>query len=174
MGLRDISADSTTLSYHCTNPTCDFHNCANWEPFQQCAYHDTYEYVVVPAAEMKKRMEGLLSPDQLAQLGDTIMMQKTQKGRRVGKTHQIQVNDPGIKFTGPDVVALPTCQCGTQMFLKVNFTAEELAAPNIQIAVRDPQDPTKIVRIDQHPMVARHQQLAAKLTSMGIVWTPPQ
>jgi hypothetical protein len=174
MGLHAISEDSTRLSYHCNNPNCQYHNCANWEPRQTCTAHDTVEYVLVPAAEMRKRLQGAVAPEVLAKVGDTILIQPSTRGRRVGKTRQVQITDPGIEWTGPDMVALPMCECSTQMFLKVVFTPDELEAPNIKIAVRDPQNPTNILRIDQHPMVPRHLQFAQALKAMGKVWTPPQ
>lgn len=172
MGLHNISADSTTLEYHCNNPTCAYHNCANWESFLTCKAHDQYEYVTIPADEMRKRMAGMLTLEQIAKVTDTIMMQPSTLGRRVGQAHQLSITDPGIVWTGPHIVALPTCECGTRMFLKVVFTPQELQAPNIQRAIRDPQNPTHILRIEEHPMVARHIQLAQKLTSLGNVWKP--
>lgn len=173
MGLHAISADSSTLEYHCVNPNCAYHNCANWEPFHHCAAHDTMEYVMVPAAKMRARLQGVVAPEVLAKIGDTILMQPSTAGRRTGQTHQVPIDHPGIEWTGEHMVGLPICECGTRMFLKVHFTDEELNAPNIKVAIRDAQDPTKILRVDQHPMVGRHLQLAAKLAAMGKVWMPP-
>lgn len=172
MGLHSIAEDSSTIQYNCVNPNCRFHNCSNWEPWQQCKHHDTHEYVTIPAAVMRERMAGALPQEQLDKLGDTHFVQRVQV-RVDGETRVIPIEHPDIKFSGPGIVALPICECGTQMFLKVDFTPDELAAPNITIAERDPSNPTIITRLYQHPMVARHQQLAAKLREMGKVYTPP-
>src|SRR5690348_12061561 len=124
MGLHAIAADSSTLSYHCNNPNCQYHNCANWEPWQRCAAHDTMEYVTIPAAEMRKRLQGAVAPEVLAKIGDTIMVQPNTAGRRTGQTRQIPIDHPDIHWTDEHMVALPICECGTRMFLKVHFTDE--------------------------------------------------
>ena len=173
MGLHAIAADASTVTYYCTNPNCAHHSCADWEPFRTCAYHDVVEYVQVPAAELRKRYAAQLTPAALAALNDSYVAQPTTRGRRSGGTpNVVPANHPQIIWTGPDVVALPMCECGTQMFLKMSFTAEELAAPNIQMITRHPQAPTIITAINQHPMVARHQQFAAKLAALGNVFKP--
>jgi hypothetical protein len=151
MGLHRIAEDSSTLAYHCTNPDCQFHNCAGWESWQQCKHHDVQQIV---------KKEGTYYREQA-------------KIRLSGQTREIPIDHPDIKFTGPGIVALPMCDCGTQMFLKVDFTPEELQAPNMLMVERDSQDPRIITRLIPHPMVARHQQLAAKLRDMGKVYTPP-
>src|SRR5437016_515332 len=131
MGLHNIT--ETHLEHHCMNPGCRYHNCANWEPWQHCEAHDQMEYVVVPAAEMRARLQGAVAPEVLAKIGDTILSQPSTKGRRAGETRQIPLDHPDIHWTGQGVVALPICECGTQMFVKVVFTPDELEAPNIKI-----------------------------------------
>jgi hypothetical protein len=173
MGLHTIAEDGSTFGYHCHNKNCRFHNCANWETWQKCAHHDAVEHVVVPADEMRKRMQGAIAPEMLARMTDAIITQKTTAGRTDGETRQLSIDDPGIEWVDERHVALPVCECGTRMTLKVVFTDEEMKAPNIQIAVRDPQNPSLITRLDQHPMVSRHQSLATALQAKGNVYTPP-
>lgn len=65
-----------------------------------CAYRDAVEYVKIPAAEMRARMSGYLTPDQLNRITDVYMTQPTSAGRRVGQTRQVSIDDPGIVWTG--------------------------------------------------------------------------
>lgn len=174
MGLHAIAPDASTISMHCMNPECEYHNCANWEDGFECAHHDELEYITIPADEAKRRFKGAISEELLNTMGALIIAQKTTMGRKNGKTRTHPVDHPEIQFTGPHVVSMPMCECGTQMFVKVNFTARELQADNIQIKVRDPQNPSIIREIRQHPMVPRHQALGEKLRSMGRVYVAPK
>jgi len=173
MGLHHITEDSTELHFHCTNPDCEYHNCSNWEPYQRCEVHDAFVHVVVPAEEMRQRLMGTVGPEVLQNVTDTVLVQKNTDGRKDGRTRVIPIDHPDIEWTGPGVVALPTCSCGTRMFLKVDFTEKELAAHNISVPVRDPNNASIVTRIDQHPMVARHKQLAEALRARGNVWVDP-
>jgi len=173
MGLHSYNEETGDLEYYCTNPECSHHSCADWEAFRTCAHHDQMEYVVVPAAEMQQRLAGVLPPEQLQQLGDTIISQQSAAHRVSGGTSNVHhASHEDIKWTGPNEVQLPMCECGTQMTLKVNFSDAELNAPNIKIVRRNKDNPTIIDGIDQHPMVARHQALAKKLEQLGNVYRP--
>lgn len=183
MGLHSISEDATMVTYNCADPECSHHNCAGWEDFRECEHHDAVEPVLVPAAEMKKTlMASGASLETLANIGDMIVLQPRAGGRVSGQTHQIPVDHPDVQFSGPSMVALPRCtgthpdgsQCTTQMFVKVNFSAKEMKAENITKPIRDdPTDPTRITRFQEHPMVARHKKLGAKLRAIGKDYQAP-
>jgi len=95
------------------------------------------------------------------------------------------------------MIALPRCDCGTQMFVKAVFTDEELAAPNMTIPEYE-ENTERIIDRDtemlrralagygieipqrfnlvkqwrvsgshRHPMPARHQELARQLIAAG-------
>lgn len=181
MGLHGISTDASMISYHCADPECSHHNCAGWEDYMECIHHDQFEHVIVPAAEMRKRLAGAVPETALSQIGDAIISQRKDGGRKTGQTHQIPTDHPDIQFTGENMVALPACTgthadgtpCTTRMFLKVAFTEAEMKATNITIPVRDKDDPTKITGFTEHPMVARHKALAAKLRATGRDYKAP-
>src|SRR5258705_13396308 len=138
MGLHAITEDSSVLSHHCPNPNCQYHNCQEWEDYLECAHHDDLEYIQVPAEEMRARLKGLIPDNQLEDIQDTIIANKTKAHRVQGMTRQVPIDHPEIFWSAHDLVALPKCECGTQTFLKVNFTEKELRAPNIQIVNRKP------------------------------------
>jgi hypothetical protein len=181
MGLHSISEDASMISFHCPHPDCSHHNCAEWEDYMECPHHDSHELVLIPAAEMRQRLAGAIPPDALASIGDTVISQPRQGGRKKGKTHQHPTDHKDIEWTGPGVVALPPCggtlsngqPCTMRTFIKVDFTEQELKAENITIPVRDDKDPTKITGFREHPMVARHKKLAAHLRKNGKDYKAP-
>ena len=174
MGLHYISEDSTELHFHCHNPECTYHNCANWGSNIQCTHCDSLEYVTIPASEMREALKNQLPEEELANVGDTIVTRISQNGRKQGETRKIAVDHPGIEWTGKDMVGLPVCECGSRLFLKVHFTEAELNAPNLKTPIRNPDNPNDITGFDIHPMPARHMQLAAKLKELGNVYQPKQ
>ena len=99
-----------------------------------------------------------------------------------------------IQYTELDntVVALPACECGARTFVKVDFAERDLLPPIIHtdsrgriVQVEIPGAPnfTKIIdpyerdasgrqvrvidRVEQHPAIARHQELKRQLEAIG-------
>lgn len=170
MGLHALSDD--TLSIHCTKPSCAYHNCANWEPYQRCTVHEKFIHTVVPKATMQERLKGIVAPEVLEGIGDTIIVERTSSEQKDGSTRQIPIDHPDIVWLNEQEVCLPVCECGSRTTLKVGFTDEELEADNIAIKVRDPQNPANILRIERHPMALRHIRLAELLRERGNVYAP--
>lgn len=181
MGLHAISDDGF-ISWHCDNPQCIRHNCA--DPLDShgtpkgCEHHGHLPADQRPDGEPQRAH---ISHDAISWLPSGI---------------------PGLPST---MIALPQCDaddCSRQLFVKAIFTDEELSAPNMaipeyeecreQVVDRDnetlrlalakhgieiPQvvhlvKQRRVVGEHQHPMVPRHQALAEQLKAIGK--HPPQ
>lgn len=66
---------------------------------------------------------------------------------------------PGTPLIATSVVALPACDCGTQTFLKVEFTDEELGAMNM---IDEQGNYT-----ESHAVAQRHMQLKKHMQAIG-------
>ena len=172
--LHNISPDGSTIEYHCTNPECDYHNCANWESHVQCPHCDEFEHVVVPAADIIESLRKTAPYADFSGIKDAIITKVSTKNRKQGKTKQIQHDHPGIEWTGQDVIGLPVCECGTRMFLRVNFTDKEKNNPiNGRMPIRHPENPNNITGFFINPAFERHELLAKKLQEIGKTYQPP-
>lgn len=147
--LKHYDDTTGTFSWHCnTQPDCPNHSCR--DAYGECALHD-----YLPKAQRP--------------LGNPITADHTH---------------PQVQWVDTDLVALPPCPlCGSQMFLKVAFTAKELAAANINVVeqawqdvdVPDAANPGHTIkqrqlvtiRQYQHPAIAMHTALAAKMKANG-------
>jgi hypothetical protein len=139
--------DSGTITWHCHNPECRFHNCSEWEAFRQCPHHE----------------------DKDAQ----------------GQSLRTHISHEEVQWIDCDLVALPRCTCGSRTFVKVAFTPQELAAPNMTLYERRMvQQPGKhpetgadcvfliptMQPVGPHPAIARHTKLAELLKASGKVY----
>ena len=150
--LHDITPDGTTIQFHCVNPTCDYHNCAGWDAHMQCAACDTVQYITIPAETVRESIRKVAPYADLSSVTDAIVAQP----------------DTGMRKSGRDVVALPACECGTRMFVRVNFTDEEKNNPhNGKVPIRHPNNPNEVTGFFVNPAFERHEQFATKLKEIG-------
>jgi hypothetical protein len=171
--LHTITDDGSMIGYHCTNPECAYHNCANWEPHCTCEACDTLEYVIIPAEKLKETLRQAAPYADFSHVQDAIITKVNTSGRRQGQTMNIPTSHPGIEWTGEHIVGLPQCECGTRLFLKMHFTEKELDNPvNMRVPQKHPNDPNKITGFWTHPVPARHMQLATALEKQGNTYAP--
>ena len=176
MGLHHITSDGDVV-WHCAGRDCEHHNCA--DPLDEhgtpvgCVHH----------REVDQRPAGTpltahVSHEDIAWVPSTIP-----------------------DHPESTMIALPQCGCGMQMFVKAVFSDEELAMPNITIpeyeeyqeSVLDKDNERlrlalakhgieidqvvhivkqrRVIGEHQHPMIARHQELARQLIAAGKVPT---
>lgn len=88
-----------------------------------------------------------------------------------GRNNVAHVADSGVQYTtlDPNMVALPACTCGTQTFLKVAFTDEELAT---SFNFMEPVFNDSGVIVDRKPTPSlaaanRHKTLATQMQAAG-------
>lgn len=158
MGLHHLTDDGT-MHWHCHNPKCSHHNCANWHEILQCTHHD------VPVVTKTTSINAQ---------GDAVhhYIEKP-RGRVQGNTHQIHVSHDSVVWTDPTMINLPACEeCGERMGLKVHFTEEELAAPNLTIVERD--NTGQVINVYPHPQLVLHQKVAQHLAGMGKIYKPEE
>ena len=89
-----------------------------------------------------------------------------------GASNEVDVSHEGVQYCLPPgapiqrrTVRLPACGCGAQTFLKVDFTAKELAAPNMIDGDGNPT-PSRAV-------AERHMQLVQQMDAAGKTLPPP-
>lgn len=105
------------------------------------------------------------------------------------KPLQAHVSHEDIKFVNHDLVALPRCACGSQTFVKVKFSDEELAADNMTQYGMVPTPMTlphavtgepmevlipALMPIGRNPFVDRHLKFGELLEQHGKRYEPAQ
>lgn len=151
MGLHHVTDDGT-MHWHCHNPACSHHNCAAWHPILQCSHHDTPVLTKVTTTDQQGNAQHHYI--------------EKPRGRVEGNTHQIHISHDSVIWTDPSMINLPPCaECGERLGLKVHFTEEELAAPNLMRVERDATG--TIINVTPHPQLVLHQKVAQQLAGIG-------